>query len=70
MWKFRNSFQSDLKYKCCSLEWVEYREDAESSRLVHWTLDVAAWLRTLAGVIVFFGKTLYSESASLYPGVT
>ena len=35
------------------------------------TLDRVVWVRALAGVIVcvFLGKTLYSHSASLHPGV-
>ena len=35
------------------------------------TLDRVVWVRALARVIVcvFLGKTLYSHSASLHPGV-
>jgi len=33
-----------------------------------WSPDLAAWLKILAGYIVFLDKTLYSEIASLYPG--
>ena len=40
-------------------------EDREASWILYWTPDLADWLRTLAGIIVFLGKTLYSEIASL-----
>ena len=33
------------------------------------TPDRAVWVRALAGDIVFLGKTLFSRSASLHPGV-
>ena len=41
-----------------------------ASWLVCSTPDRVVWVQTLAGVIVLFlGKTLYSHSASLHPGV-
>ena len=40
-----------------------------ASWLMHSTPDWVVWVRAPAGVIVFFGKTLYSHSASRHPGV-
>ena len=40
-----------------------------ASWFVRSTLDRVVRVRDLAGVIVFLGKTLYSHSASLHPGV-
>ena len=44
---------------------------ALASWLVRTTPDRVVWVRALAGVIVLcsYGKTLYSHSASLHPGV-
>ena len=42
-----------------------------ASWLVRWTPDRTVRIRALAGghYVVFLGKTLYSHSASLHPGV-
>ena len=40
-----------------------------ASWLMHSTLERAVQVRALAGHIVFLGKTPYSHSASLHPGV-
>ena len=42
---------------------------AVASWLVRLSLDRAVRVRTLAGRVVYLGKTLYFHSASLYPGV-
>ena len=42
---------------------------AVASWLVPSTPERAVRVRALAGDIVFLGKTLYSHSASLHPGV-
>ena len=40
-----------------------------ASWLVRLTPDRVVWVQALAGVIVSFGKTLHSHSASLHPDV-
>ena len=45
-------------------------EGAVPSCFAYWTLNRAAWVWMLDSLcVVFLGKTLYSHSASLYPGV-
>ena len=43
-----------------------------ASWLVHLTPEPAVWVRALAAghCVVFLGETLYSQGASLYPGVS